>query len=230
MQFERLNFTSGNQSLPYCQKVMRFDQKKQPAILLFLHGAGERGNDNGRQLVHGAKQIVKFCDDSGTDAVLLFPQCPGGLMWVKTPWSQPSHTMNAKPTRELAAALELLEAKIKEFNADPKRVYIAGISMGGFGAWEALYRRPDLFAGAFICCGGADLNQLYKILDIPVLLYHGAEDSVVNVSRSRDIVRTTQELGSRKILYEELKRTGHDCWTRAFAKMSEWRWLFDQQK
>lgn len=151
-------------------------------------------------------------------------------MWIEQSWSLPKHEMTPDPTPQLRHALELLDTVIVQEKCDPKRVYVSGISMGGFGTWEALSRRPELFAAAIPVCGGGDVEQAPKLKDIPIHVFHGEVDSVVMVKRSRDMVAAIRAAGGTKISYTEYPGTDHDSWTATYANHNNLRWLFSQTK
>src|SRR3954466_12859543 len=136
-RYEARTFTAehGGQ-LPYrLLKPKGYDKDQAYPLVLFLHGAGERGTDNQKQLIHG---LNEFAQDEMLDKYPCFivaPQCPDGKQWVDTPWSADSHTMAKEPTEPLRQSLELLQALQKEFSIDSKRLYVTGLSMGGFGVW-----------------------------------------------------------------------------------------------
>ncbi len=217
--------------LNYClRKTGNPADPEKAALMMFLHGAGERGEDNYRQLVNCAADLVDFCESEQIKAVILFPQCPAERMWIQASWSLPGHAMSELPTPELKHALELLEATLAAENCDPDRVYISGISMGSFGTWDALSRRPDLFAGAIAICGGGDVKQASKLTEIPIRVFHGDQDGVVMVKRSRDMVNAIRAAGGTKIFYTEYPGINHNSWTRTYADHENLRWLFSQRK
>lgn len=217
--------------LNYClRKTGNPADLEKAALMMFLHGAGERGEDNYRQLVNCAADLVDFCESEQIKAVILFPQCPAERMWIQASWSLPGHAMSELPTPELKHALELLEATLAAENCDPDRVYISGISMGSFGTWDALSRRPDLFAGAIAICGGGDVKQASKLTEIPIRVFHGDQDGVVMVKRSRDMVNAIRAAGGTKIFYTEYPGINHNSWTRTYADHENLRWLFSQRK
>ena len=217
--------------LNYCvRKTGGCSGNDAPAVLLFLHGAGERGDDNQLQLKHCAEDIVNFCETEKIKAVLLFPQCPQNVMWIEQSWSLTEHEMTPEPTPQLKHALELLDSVIEQEKCDPERVYISGISMGGFGTWEALSRRPEFFAAAIPVCGGGDVRQAPKLKDIPIRVFHGSEDSVVNVKRSQDMVAAIRAAGGTKISYTEYPGVNHNSWSATYADHDNLRWLFSQSR
>ncbi len=204
-------------------------QPQKAVLLLFFHGAGERGNDNEKQLVHGAREIVAYCEKNNIKARLLFPQCPEDKKWVDTPWEALSHKLPPESAM-MKRAMSLLETEMRSPEIDPARIYIVGISMGGFGTWDALSRHPERFAAALPVCGGADVEMASRLKNIPIRTCHGAEDGVVFVCRSRDIVAAIRAAGGDKITYNEIPGAGHDVWTATFGDDATWNWLFAQKR
>lgn len=216
--------------LPYRMlRPKNYDESKSYPLVLFYHGAGERGSDNSRQLVHG---MADFASDRARDKYPCFviaPQCPEAVQWVDTPWTAEAHIMPAKPTEPMRLSLELTEALAKEFSIDKQRLYVTGLSMGGFGVWDAMQRRPDLFAAAISICGGGDLNLAKQIAHIPVWAFHGADDPAVKPKRSRDMIAALKAAGGNP-RYTEYPNTGHNSWTATYANREVHEWLFAQRK
>lgn len=134
--------------------------------------------------------------------------------------------MSQEPTPQLKHAIELLENTVKQENGDEKRIYIGGISMGAFGTWDALSRRPDLFTAAIAICGGGDVKQASKLVNIPLRVFHGEVDSAVMVKRSRDMVAAIRAAGGTKVTYTEYPGVDHNSWTQTYADHENLRWLF----
>jgi predicted peptidase len=122
----------------------------QYPLVVFLHGAGERGTDNERQLTHGVPQFLTTENRAKYPCFLIAPQCPAGQRWVEVDWGSESHVQPQEPSAPARLTLELIDRTMGELPIDPDRVYVTGLSMGGFGAWDLLARRPDLFAAATI--------------------------------------------------------------------------------
>ncbi|MGI6496210.1 MAG: prolyl oligopeptidase family serine peptidase [Kiritimatiellia bacterium] len=216
--------------LPYRQYLPRdLPEGTKIPLLLFLHGAGERGDDNARQLCNGVEKIVAFADARGIPFAMLVPQCPGPNQWVDTPWSQLSHRMDPEPSMPMRLAMELLEAKIAELPVDPSRIYVTGLSMGGYGTWDILQRRPGRFAAAIPICGGGDTTLAWRIRDVPIWAFHGAADSTVPVSRSRDMVAALWACDGN-IRYREYPGVGHGSWGPTYQDESVLEWLFRQHR
>ena len=172
--FESHCHIEGNDTLPYrLYRSQKADTMTEALpLVIFLHGAGERGNDNYMQLKHCIKY---FLDDTVTSRypfLLMVPQCPNGKRWVNTDWSLPEHTMDSFPTAELRGVKTVLDSLTACGAVDSTCVYISGISMGGFGVWDALQRWPEKFAAAIAICGGGDPAYADAIKDIPIYIFH----------------------------------------------------------
>ena len=209
---EVLLYRCGRSGLRPSQK----EGEKPMPLVLFLHGAGERGSDNAAQLKHAVGPILDFFARKGEPVCLLAPQCPEGRKWVEVDWSAPSHVMPAQPSDPLRLALELVDKTIREQDIDPARVYVTGLSMGGFGTWDALCRRPELFAAGMPVCGGGDTQQVARFRTVPVYAVHGGADKVVPTARSRAMVSALWGVGGR-VLYTEYPGCGHNSWGPAFS-------------
>jgi predicted peptidase len=200
--------------------------KEKWPLVLFLHGAGERGEDNDAQLKHAVKYFV--ANQAQFPCFIAAPQCPAKLQWVDTPWGNPKHTMPAQPTEPMRLAIEMVAALEKEFAVDPKRLYVTGLSMGGFGTWDAIQRFPQRFAAAVPVCGGADEAAAPVIANIPVWIFHGGNDDVVKTARSRNIVDALKKAGGTP-KYTEYPGVGHGCWDQAYQEKDLFPWLFGQR-
>ncbi len=128
----------------------------------------------------------------------------------------------------MAATMEALAALCEEFPIDEQRVYITGLSMGGYGTWDALARYPGKFAAAIPICGGGDPAQAEHMLGTPIWVFHGDEDNAVPVRRSREMVAVLRELGDSPI-YTEYEGVGHNSWSETYANRVVWDWLFSQR-
>ena len=151
-------------------------------------------------------------------------------MWADTPWYGKSHTMKKKPTKVMAQTIALLKAQIKELKIDPKRVYVTGVSIGGFGCWDIIQREPDLFAAAIPVCGGADTAFAETLKNMPIWIFHGDNDTIVYTKRSRDMAAALKTAGSKKFKYTEYPNTGHDAFTPTYNNPKILKWLFEQKK
>ncbi|MCL4202768.1 MAG: prolyl oligopeptidase family serine peptidase [Pirellulaceae bacterium] len=201
---------------------------QQYPLLVFLHGAGERGQDNRCQLVHGMNEFASDEIMARYPCFVAAPQCPADQQWVDTPWSADSHRMADEPTPVLRWTLELIDHLAERYPVDPRRIYLSGLSMGGFGVWELLARRPRQFAAAVIICGGGDPATAPVIAHVPVWAFHGDSDPAVKPQRSRDMVRAIEQAGGSP-KHTEYLDTGHDSWSVTYRDPRMYAWLFAQR-
>ena len=200
-------------------------------VILFLHGAGERGTDGVLQTEVGLGRALRR-DAARYPAIAVMPQAPPDTRWTGAPG---------------AAAMAALDATLDEFSTDADRVYLTGLSLGGNGTWYLAYTYPDRFAALVPICGfvGAVAGRFpafvsdatrspyvqvaERIRDIPTWIFHGEIDSVVPVSESRDIAQALRDLGS-PVTYSELPGTNHNSWDAAYASPGLTDWLFEQRR
>lgn len=203
--------------------------QKVPAVL-FLHGAGERGTNNVAQILHCIPQLMRYVIDGGHPAVVIVPQCPTDMQWVNAPWGAQSHIMPEKPSKPMQAVIEMFEKEIAAAPVDRSRLYVSGISMGGYGTWDLLQRLPDMFAAGMPICGGGDANLASRLINIPIHVVHGEKDGAVPVTRSRSMVEAIKAAGGQKITYLERPGEGHGVWTPTYNDAANLDWLFSQAK
>jgi predicted peptidase len=194
-----------------------------------LHGAGQRGNDNESQLKWGVFDIIEQSLKLGEDPIVFIPQCPEDFRWVEVHWGDSSHSMPKNPSKPLGAVMKMIDSLIIELPIDSNRIYLTGMSMGGFGTWDLMMREPNLFAAAVPVCGGADNSKLVTIKHIPLWVFHGNDDTVVLPERSQIDVRRLKELGA-DVIYTEFSEVGHNSWTPAYSQKELYQWLFKQRK
>ncbi len=202
--------------------------KKYP-LVLFLHGAGERGDDNARTLIHGAKELALEERRKEFPAYILIPQCPKDQRWSDVDWSLESSSLPTKPSESMELVKELIDEMVENAGIDPERIYITGLSMGGYGTWDAIARYPNFFAAAVPICGGGDPATVDRFKQLPIWCFHGAQDTVVKPIRSRQMIDALKKVDS-DVRYTEFEDLGHICWNRAYENPDLYRWLFAQRK
>ena len=200
-------------------------------LVVFLHGAGERGTDNISQLKYLPQQLAQPAIRKRFPCFVLAPQCRPDAQWVESDWGLPdSHTMAKEPSDQMSAAIQMLEQSLKDLPIDRSRVYVTGLSMGGFGTWELATRKPGLFAAIAPICGGADNRAITALKDMPIWVAHGGADNVVKVVRSRTAVEALRKAGGNPV-NTELPGVRHNSWTPAYTDSDGLiPWLFRQQK
>jgi predicted peptidase len=203
---------------------------KPCGLLLFLHGAGERGTDNHAQLVNDALAFVEAGPQTENPTIVVYPQCPQGMQWVERDWKEGSYRIAETPiSKPMAATLELLAWLRTSHPVDPTRILVSGLSMGGYGTWDLAVRQPTLFAGALALCGGGDPSQAAAIRDMPVWSFHGDGDQAVPVRGSRQMIAALRAAGGNP-RYTEVAGRGHDVWTVAYRDPAVVRWLLSQRR
>jgi predicted peptidase len=210
--------------LRYRIHVSKAKEGEKLPLVLFLHGAGERGDDNAAQVKHGIKQFL--AREAKYPCILVVPQCPKGVWWANRGGKAPA---DAKAPEPGALAIELVESLAKEHGADLKRLYITGLSMGGFGTWELIARHPERFAAAVPICGGGDVSRAAVIAKIPQWIFHGDKDTAVKVDESRKMVEAMKSAGGSP-KYTEYPGVGHNSWDNAYADDALYEWLFAQKR
>lgn len=233
--FEAHTFRSNNgDTLPYRmlwpEGYDEHDTMRYP-LVVFLHGAGERGNDNRLQLTHGTPLFLE--NRAAFPAIVLMPQCASTDYWAqmeKLPNGDRLFHFNEHPNPSLAAVIDLVEHFSSHPSVDTERRYLMGLSMGAMGAFELLARCPDLFAAAALICGGTNpaLLPLYAH-QVPLWIFHGESDNVVAVENSRRLVRALQDKQA-VVRYNEYPGVGHNSWDNAFAEPELLPWLFQYRR
>ena len=213
-----------------------YDKSKKYPLVLFMHGAGERGNNNEMQLVHGAKMFLTDANRKNFPAIVVFPQCPENSFWSsvsvdrnKTPITFEFNYDN-EITWPLAAVQKLVVQLLSDERIDKKRCYVTGLSMGGMGTFELVYRFPKLFAAAMPICGGGDATRYdERVKRTAFWIFHGDVDAVVNVNESRAMVNKLKSLKINTI-YTEYPNVNHNSWDNAFAEPTFLSWMFSKKR
>lgn len=198
--------------------------KRKLPLVIFLHGSGERGDDNEAQLKWGAQQFASDKNMKHYPAFVVAPQCP-----ENDQWSAYDGQFKANPTKPMALVRGMIDDLIKEYPIDETRIYITGLSMGGFGTFDALARYPDLFAAAVPVCGSGDPATVDKFKDTPIWIYTGAEDDVVRPERTVKMFNALMDAGA-KPGYTQVPEVGHFSWIAAYSDEMLIEWMFRQRK
>jgi len=185
-------------------------QQKWP-LILFLHGAGERGDDIELVKIHGIPKIVEQQEDFPFIAVS--PQCPKYSWW----------------TAELEALNALLDEVVAKYAVDTDRLYLTGLSMGGYGAWHLATAYPERFAAIAPICGGGDPEKAYVLKNVPAWVFHGGKDTTVSPLESEKMVEALKACGGdvQFTLYPE---AGHDSWTETYDNPELYKWFLKHKR
>jgi predicted peptidase len=208
------------QYLLYLPKDYDAKGKKRWPLILFLHGAGERGTNVNLVTVHGPPKLVK----EGRDFpfIIVSPQCPAGQAWSND------------------TLLALLDHVTEKLKVDPKRVYLTGLSLGGFGTWNLGLSHPGRFAAIAPICGGGDplgvlLAQIDKspslnnLKTLPIWAFHGAKDDAVKLSESERMIASMKRIGNEAKL-TVYPNAGHDSWTETYNNPELYKWFLEHQR
>lgn len=220
--------------LPYRLMYPVKSQKKYP-LFVFLHGSGERGDDNEKQLVHGREWMQK---NLGTHpAIAIVPQCPTNDFWANVTITTNAEgqrkfafTDDAKATPAMMALISLIETLSTKPYIDPSRIYVMGLSMGGMASFELMWRLPGKIAAAApICGGGAESKAKTMAMTKGIWIFHGDKDSVVPVGDSRRM-NTAISKYNNKVKYTEYKGVEHSSWDNVFLEPDFFNWMFTQKQ
>ena len=232
--FIGMSFTaSDNTQLPYRMYLPSdYDGTKSYPVIVFLHGAGERGTDNVSQMKNMLSVFFNRDDKAIIEqSIIIVPQCPKDNQWVDTPWKDGNYSIDTvKESNELNAVVELLNTVKSKYATDEDRYYAMGISMGGFGTWDLIMRHKDMFAAAVPVCGGADLSEAEALKNMPIYTAHGKWDNEVPFDDStKDMVEALKKAGSTRVIYKEYS-AGHVMWDNVAKEANILEWLFGQKR
>jgi predicted peptidase len=214
----RINRTVTSEYLLFLPQDYERNKSKRWPLILFLHGAGERGTNLARVKVHGPPKIVQ--DQPEFPFVVVSPQCPTGQRWDND------------------LLLALLDDVLKKYRIDRKRVYLTGLSMGGFGTWSLGLTHPDRFAAIAPICGGgdpillllADSRKSRALKSLPVWAFHGARDSVVKLGDSERMVEAMRQMGADEVKFTVYPEADHDSWTETYNNPALYDWFLSHSR
>jgi len=236
--FKKETYISGSDTLPYRMLLPEnYDPSKRYPLILVLHGAGERGNDNEAQLVHGSYLFLKDSVRKQFPAIVIFPQCPANSFWSNVQFKYDSANKSrsfmfldgGEPTVAMKLAQELLYKVIADYPVNKKQVYVGGLSMGGMGTFEIVRRNPKLFAAAFPICGGGAASTAPAMKKVKWWVFHGDADAVVPATLSQEMVDALKAAGA-DVKFSLYPGVNHNSWDNAFAEPGLLPWLFSHKK
>lgn len=193
------------------------DKERRWPLMLFLHGAGERGTNIAKVTVHGPPKIVK--EKADFPFVVVSPQCPPGQIWSDE------------------AVLGLMDQVIQKYRVDPTRVYLTGLSMGGYGTWSLGMKHPERFAAIAPICGGGDTLPILlpapgkqaALKNLPIWVFHGAKDSIVPLAESERMVNALKHAGNEKVKFTIYPEANHDSWTETYQNQELYDWMLQHK-
>jgi predicted peptidase len=234
--FEKQLFVVGEDTLP-CRILtpQNFQIGKKYPLVIFLHGAGERGSDNNAQLQWGSDLFLDSLNRTKYPAIVVFPQCPANDKWAeynKNPNADSTgyvYSNDAPIRKSLKLVSQFIDTLLSSGQIDKSRVYLGGLSMGGFGTYELLWRRPQTFAAAFPICGAMNPSRVKDFRkNLPLWIFHGDKDPIIYVSNSR-LISNLAKKTNPNVKYTEYPGVGHDSWNNAFKESTLLPWLFSQR-
>jgi predicted peptidase len=214
----KLNRSGELKYLLYLPTDYKESEGKRWPLMLFLHGAGERGSDVQRVAIHGPLSLVK----QGTNFpfIIVAPQCPSGQIWENEP------------------LLQLVESVEKKYRVDSKRIYLTGLSMGGYGTWKLGLAHPDKFAAIAPICGGCNMIEVIlgprdkadAFKSLPIWAFHGAKDDVVPLSESERVVEGLKRGGVKEVKFTVYPEAKHDSWREAYKTPEFYEWMLSKSR
>lgn len=212
-----------------------YDPSQKYPLVLFLHGVGERGSDNEKQLNYVADLFLNEEHRDSFPSFVLIPQCPINSYWANINAEQVDgkrvfkFDVSQDPTSAMTSLVNLVAQTTTNYNIETKKVYVMGLSMGGMGTFEIVYRLPKMFAAAVAICGGGDPKSAPLLTQPKWRIYHGDLDDVVPDSLSKQMQEAITKAGgqSELTIYEGVN---HGSWFNVFAEPDLLKWLFSQEK
>ncbi len=178
-------------------------------MILFLHGAGERGDDLEKVKVHGPPKLIEAGQE--LPFIVVSPQCPEGRIW----------------SNEVLIAL--VDDIVEHYNVDEDRIYLTGLSMGGFGTWSLSSAYPERFAAIAPICGGGMIIMSWPLKDMPVWVFHGAKDQTVPIEESERMVKALKKRGN-DVLFTVYPDANHDSWTETYDNPKLFEWFLQHKR
>lgn len=234
--YEKHRLIKNNDTLPYRLLLPEgYNPAKKYPLIIFLHGSGERGNDNEKQLTHGAALFLKAENRKKYPAIIVFPQCSQRSFWsnVKITGAGRDRSFDfqtgGEPTFPMLLLTELVASLRGKYQVNQHKIYVMGLSMGGMGTFELVNRMPETFAAAIPICGGANPKIAPNLRGTDWWVFHGGKDDVVLPLYSEQMV-TAMKRSKVKVKYTLFPEANHNSWDPAFATANLLPWLFKQKR
>jgi len=231
--YKKKEFVFKGDTMPYRLLLPEhYEQGKKYPMILFLHGSGEKGNDNAKQLVHGGTLFLRDSLRKKYPAIVLIPQCPQKSNWVDDKRIKDSAgkyilimAPHLKPTAAMVVLQKLVKNIIRNYPVNKKQLYVGGLSLGGMGTYDIVKRNPKLFVAAFPMCGAVDAVAAPKYKHVNWWIFHGANDRNVSPEFDKNLVYDMQQINI-PVKYTLYPNTGHGCWDKAFDEPNLFNWMF----
>ncbi|PIQ09395.1 MAG: hypothetical protein COW71_06870 [Ignavibacteriales bacterium CG18_big_fil_WC_8_21_14_2_50_31_20] len=257
-KFENYSHTLDSTTIPYRMFIPQYQENEKLPLIIALHGSGERGSDNQKQIeFHRLSTVwVDSANQKEHPCFVIAPQCSMENRWVDTDWTQDKYDFAQTPiSNELATVSNLIDSIVSKYPIDKNRIYITGLSMGGLGSWYLLMNNPNRFAAAIIMSGAADPQMACQIKNVPIWAFHGDIDAAVPVEGSRKMIKAISNCGNDVLLisdpnnkdfldneimtnriinsqhiYTEYKNKGHVIWKESYDNWLVREWLFSKKQ
>ena len=234
--YEKHQYIKDHDTLPYRMLLPEhYDAHKKYPLIIFLHGSGERGNDNEKQLIHGGSLFLKEKNRKEFPAIVVFPQCSQQSYWSNVQISGAGKDRafqfidGGAPTPPMQLTIELIKSLMNKYPIQKKQVYIMGLSMGGMGTFELVNRMPNTFAAAIPICGGANPSIAPNLKKTNWWVFHGGKDDVVPPKYSEDMVAAMKK-NKVKVKFTLFPEANHNSWDSTFAEPELLPWMFHQRR
>jgi predicted peptidase len=208
-QVEQSFTDSAGTTLPYLLYLPKAEPEKKVPVMLFLHGRGESRGPLSIVAKWGPPRMAARGDD--LPYIVISPQCPAESRWTAD--------------EQQVAVLALLDHIVEKYSGDASRVYLTGLSMGGYGSWKLAAEHGKRFAAVAPVCGAGDPSNGDKLKDLPIWVFHGTEDTAVPYERSVEMVEAIEKAGGKKVRFTTLKHVGHNSWSSAYALPELYQWF-----
>ena len=234
--YEKSMIVTSYDTLPFrIMKPKNFDPSKEYPLIVFLHGSGERGNDNEKQLTHGASYFASDSIREKYPAVVVFPQCDTDMAWHNGNYRYNNgrrdyfFPVEIKKNRFLNFVEMLIDGLVMDDYIDQERIYVGGLSMGGMGTFELVNRNPGKYAAAFAVCGAANPEIADRLQFTSWWIFHGEADNVVSVEYSKRMYEAIKKKTPdvKLTTYPDVQ---HDSWTHTFREPELMTWLLSRKK
>lgn len=235
-EYSKEYFVEGSATLPYRLLLPKnYNPSQKYPLILFLHGSGERGNDNEKQLTHGGELFLRDSIREKFPAIVVFPQCAEKSSWarIEVEGELGNRTFTffkkGKPTQEMLLLEGLIDELKDNYKIKKNRMHVGGLSMGGFGTFELVNRNPGMFSAAFPICGGANPEIASRLNRVDWWVFHGGADDVVPPKYSTQMVEALRAKRA-KVKYSLYLAVKHNSWDYAFQEQDLLPWLFSKSR